>query len=143
MKYWGYLAAKVIVWLAILGAIERMIARAFPQPLNLSRPSEVTRYLNYEFVMLLFGLFAVGLAWLILWDQRYRCRTCLRRLRMPIQMGSWNHILLGAPRTDYICPYGHGTLQVPDLQIHGHDEPDWQPHEDMWKELEALDETKK
>src|SRR5579875_1309323 len=86
MKYWGYLAAKVIVWLGILGAIERMIARAFPQPLNLSRPSEVTTYLNYELVMLLFGLFAVGLAWLILWDQRYRCRTCLRRLRMPVQM---------------------------------------------------------
>jgi len=144
MKYWGYLAAKIVVWMAILGWIERMIARAFPQSqLNLALPSSVTQYLNYEFVMLLFGLFAVGLAWLIVWDQRYRCRTCLRRLRMPIQAGSWNHFLLDAPRIEYICPYGHGTLKVQEVQITGHEEPDWHPHEDMWKELMSLDETKK
>jgi len=145
MKYWGYLAAKVVVWLAILSVIERGIARAFPplKPFYLGGPNPVMRYFYYDFSMLMFGLFAVGLAWLIVRDQRYRCRTCLRRLRMPIQRGSWNHILLGAPRTEYICLYGHGTLRVPELQIGGHDEPDWHPHEDMWKELLALDETKK
>jgi hypothetical protein len=144
MKYWGYLAAKVVVWLAILTAIERAIAWSFP-PVNfyLRGPIPVVRYLDYQFIMLAFGLFAVGLAWLIVWDQRYRCRTCLRRLRMPIQTGSWTHVLLGAPRTEYICPYGHGTLKVAELQIAGHEEPDWQPHEDMWKELLSLDETKK
>ena len=100
MKYWGYLVAKLVVWLAILSVIERGIARAFPpqKPFYLGGPNPVMRYLNYTFVMLLFGLFAAGLVWTILRDQRYRCRTCLRRLRMPIQTGSWNHILLGAPR---------------------------------------------
>jgi hypothetical protein len=29
------------------------------------------------------------------------------------------------------------------LQITGHQEPDWQPHEDIWKELFSLEETKK
>jgi hypothetical protein len=34
-------------------------------------------------------------------------------------------------------------LSVADLQITGHQEPDWEPHEDMWKELVSLDESKK
>jgi hypothetical protein len=93
--------------------------------------------------MLVFWLFAVALGWLIVWDQRYRCRTCLRRLRMPIQTGSWTNVLLGPPRTEYICPYGHGTLKIAELQITGHQPPDWQPHDDIWKELFSLEETKK
>jgi hypothetical protein len=145
MKYWSYLAAKVVVALAILCGLERGIAMAFPplKPFYQGGPNPVMRYLNYTFVMLLFWLFAGGMAWLIVWDQRYRCRTCLRRLRMPIQTGSWTHILLGAPRTEYICPYGHGTLKVAEIQIAGHQGADWQPHEDMWKELFSLEDTKK
>jgi len=81
--------------------------------------------------------------WLIVWDQRYRCRTCLRWLRMPLRTGSWTHVLFGAPRTEYICLYGHGTLTVDELQISGQQMRDWEPHEDIWKELFALEETKK
>ena len=47
-----------------------------------------------------------------IWDQRYRCRVCLRRLRMPVETGSWSRMLqFGRPRIEYICPYGHGTLR--------------------------------
>jgi hypothetical protein len=83
------------------------------------------------------------LVYWIAWDQRYRCRTCLRRLRMPMATGSWkNMMFLGQPRTEYICVYGHGTLKVPELQLTG--EPsDWQPHDDIWKELESLEAGKK
>ena len=145
MKYWGYLVAKLAVVLGILCVVERIISRNFP-PLKAfteGGPNPVMRNLTYTLTMLLFWLFGTGLGWLILWDQRYRCRTCLRRLRMPIQTGSWTHVLLGAPRTEYICTYGHGTLKVEDLQITGHQGPDWQPREDMWKELFSLEETKK
>ena len=62
----------------------------------------------------------MGVIWLAICDQRYRCRTCLRRLRMPILTGDWTHILLGPPRTEYICPFGHGTLKVDEVQITGH-----------------------
>lgn len=62
---------------------------------------------------------------------------------MPIQRGLWAHVLLGAPHTEYICPYGHGTLSIADLQITGRQAPDWERHEDMWKELFSLEETKK
>lgn len=99
--------------------------------------------LTYTTVVGVFFLTAVGLSWLAIWDQRYRCRNCSRRLMMPIATGDWTHVLMGRPRTEYICPYGHGTLKVEELQITGHAEPDWQPHEDIWKELVALDKSEK
>ncbi len=97
----------------------------------------------YTFVMLGYFLFCLGLLYLITLDQRYRCRTCLRRLRMPVLRGSWTNVLLGPPRTEYICPYGHGTLKVPELQIGGPYPPDWQAHEDIWKELFSTEATKR
>jgi hypothetical protein len=75
------------------------------------------------------------LLWAALWDQRYRCRTCLTRLRMPVATGFCTQVLLSRLRIEYICPFGHGTLKVQELQITGHTGPDWQPHKDMWKEL--------
>src|SRR5262245_19043850 len=154
MRYWVYLAAKLagaagILW-AIRAAMIWMLPR--PEPFSFKFPNQ-NRYtvpfdpfvhdLGYTFSMLLFTLVAAGLLWVIVWDQRYRCRTCLRRLRMPILRGSWTHVLLGAPRTEYICPYGHGTLKVEELQLTGHQSPDWEPHEDIWKELYSLEESKK
>lgn len=145
MRYWAYLAAKLIVAGGLLVALRALILRALPLPQTFAgiRPDPFAHDLLYTFVMLVFTLFSIGLMWLIVWDQRYRCRTCLRRLRMPILTGSWTHVLFGAPRTEYICPYGHGTLKVAELQITGHQYPDWEPHEDIWKELYALEETKK
>jgi hypothetical protein len=82
--------------------------------------------------------------YLILRDQRYRCRVCARRLRMPITAGSWGQMLqFGRPRTEYICPYGHGTLKVSDLQISGLEAADWKAHEDIWTELYSAGESKK
>jgi hypothetical protein len=122
-----------------------LIAVSFPKPAPLHYRGTVGPRdpfgtdLGYTFVMLAFSLVAVGVLWAVIWDQRYRCRTCLRRLRMPIQTGSWTHsFLIGRPQIEYICLYGHGTLKVEELQITGHTEPDWEPHEDMWKELIAL-----
>jgi hypothetical protein len=135
MKYWAYLVGKLVLAAGLLYPFWILIQRSF----SLARPFDLAHYLT----MFAFGLIAVGIAWLIVWDTRYRCRTCLRRLRMPIQRGSWNHVLLGAPHTEYICPYGHGTLSVAELQITGRQMPDWEPHEDMWKELFSLEETKK
>ena len=141
MKYWGYLVAKVLVAAGVLYPVWLFIDSSFPH--SKTRYQDPVVALHFNFSLLLLSLCASGILWLIVWDQRYRCRTCLRRLRMPIQRGGWQHVLLGAPHTEYICPYGHGTLSVADLQITGRQEPDWAPHEDMWKELFSLEETKK
>ena len=144
MKYWAYLVAK----LAVAGVFLYRLGRSLPYLFPPAKPrfhgiEPFGHDLVYTLLLMLYSLFAVGVVWMVVWDQRYRCRTCLRRLRMPILTGDWTHILLGRPRTEYICPYGHGTLKVDEVQITGRQEPDWQPHEDMWKELVSLDDSKK
>lgn len=146
MKYWAYLVAKLVVAGAMIAGLRWTVAFAFPRtPTRITyvRLDPFTHDLTYTFVMLLFTLAAAAILWLAVWDQRYRCRTCLRRLRMPVARGSWNHVLLGAPQTEYICPYGHGTLTIAELQITGHQNPDWAPHEDIWKELYSLEQSQK
>src|SRR5262249_26391622 len=142
MKYWSYLAAKLAVLAGVLFGLRWALVKAIRPRVNLPYEPFATD-LGYTFAFMLFTIFAMGLLWAVIWDQRYRCRTCLRRLRMPILHGSWTGVLLGRPRTEYICPYGHGTLKVEELQITGHDEPDWEPHEDIWTELYSLQGPKK
>ena len=91
----------------------------------------------YTLVTGLWFLAACGLLYLCIWDQRYRCRVCLRRLRMPVETGSWSRmLLLGRPHIEYICPYGHGTLKQEELQISGLENAEWTPHsDDIWEEL--------
>jgi hypothetical protein len=144
MKYWGYLVAKLVVAGLFLYGLGRTLAYLLPAPKPLFTVADPFGHdLSYTLIMLLYSLVAVGVIWTVIFDQRYRCRTCLRRLRMPILTGDWTHILLGRPRTEYICPFGHGTLKVDEVQITGHQQPDWQPHEDIWKELVSLDDSKK
>ena len=44
-------------------------------------------------------------------------------------------LFLGRPRIEYICPYGHGTLKLAELQISGLENPEWNPHGEIWDEL--------
>lgn len=103
----------------------------------------------FNLAMMAWFVLAAGTVYLIVWDQQHRCRTCLRRLRMPIQTGSWGRmLLLGRPRIESICPYGHGTLKEDELQISGRANPEWTPQSDnIWDELCASvikeDEKKK
>jgi hypothetical protein len=57
---------------------------------------------------------------------------------MPLTQGLWNRTLMGPPRTDYICPFGHWTLRVPEVRLSGAGSV-WTPIGDMWRELEELD----
>ena len=146
MRYWAYLVTKLVVAAGILWATRRLMTAVMPPPetfMYMRVGDPFVTDLTYTFCMLLFWLFGAGIVWLIVLDQRYRCRTCLRRLRMPVHTGSWTHVLFGGPQTEYICLYGHGTLKVDELQISGHQNPDWKANEDIWKELYALEETKR
>jgi hypothetical protein len=136
MRYWGYFIAKLTGAGLVLLILRKAVALMFSS-------ARLAQDLGYTLAMLGFTLFATGVIWLVIWDQRYRCRTCLRRLRMPVATGAWEHVLfIGTPRMEYICPYGHGTLKVAELQITGMENPDWQPHEDIWKELYSLADKK-
>ncbi len=145
MKYWAFLVAKLMAAVALLWGGRALLVTLAPTPATFMhiKPRDPFAFdLAFTFLMLL--VLAVRRRDRVAdcLDQRYRCRTCLRRLRMPMHTGSWTHVLFGAPQTEYICLYGHGTLKVDELQITGHQNPDWEPHEDIWKELFA-EETKK
>src|SRR5438105_662687 len=121
MRYWGYLAAKLVAGAGVAYGLQFAIQTFAPKPDPVVidvRPEPFLHDLTYTFIMLFYFLCCLGILYVIILDQRYRCRTCLRRLRMPVVKGSWTHVLLlGPPRTEYICTYGHGTYTVQDLQI--------------------------
>ena len=143
MKYWGLLAAKLAAAAGVLCGFWLGLTWVLPAPM-LYRNQFFGYDLTWTFAAGLEFLLACGLVYLTILDQRYRCRVCARRLRMPILTGSWGQMLqLGRPRIEYICPFGHGTLKVEQLQVVGLESPDWKQHEDMWKELFSVEESTK
>jgi hypothetical protein len=137
MRYWAYLAGKVGLCAAVMyGLLCWLNTWPMPPRINDYPQSRLTGDLPYALLAGLWFLSCCGLLYLCIWDQRYRCRVCLRRLRMPVETGSWGGmLLLGRPRTEYICPYGHGTLKFAELQISGLENPEWNPNGEIWDEL--------
>jgi hypothetical protein len=145
MKYWLYLLAKLAGAAGVVCGLQFALVFFYPdQPPPLARfgppPPLFMHDMLFTFATLGVWLIGAGLFAVILSDHRRRCRTCLRRLIMPIASGSWGHmVVFGRPRTELICPFGHGTLSIEELQITGRQTPDWQPHdENIWKELESF-----
>jgi hypothetical protein len=144
MRYWAYFAAKLAVAAGVFRGLLALLNWKFPpEPQYLHGVPFVPPRFGYDLtftlcVLIWFILGAVTLKFIIL-DQQHRCRVCLRRLRMPVETGSWSYMLqLGRPRIEYICPYGHGTLKEEELQISGLEDPEWTPHsDDIWEELAA------
>jgi hypothetical protein len=105
----------------------------------LAQLSHAGEYLALNLAFMVWFLFGAGMLYLVVYDQRYRCRVCLCRLRMPVETGSRGFMLqMGRPRTEYICPYGHGTLKQEEFQTSGLENPEWTARSgDMWDELYA------
>jgi hypothetical protein len=138
MRYWAYLAGKVGVSAAAMYGLLWCLNASYPAPprFHTYYPPRFGYDLVYTMLAGLWFLVCCGLLYLCIRDQRYRCRVCLRRLRMPVETGSWSRMLfLGRPRIEYICPYGHGTLKLAELQISGLENPEWNPHGEIWDEL--------
>jgi hypothetical protein len=145
MRYWGILVAKLIAGAGILYAIWQALYHLYPFPAYYltSKQGPFLHDFPWTTLMFVYNLVCNGVLVLIILDQRYRCRSCGRRLRMPVTTGSHSHVLFGPPRTNYICPYGHGTLNVPELQLTGRESANWKANEDMWTELYALSDKKR
>ena len=139
MKWWFLAAAKLIgLGLFFLFGLS-VVDRIFPKGMTEITPSyEVIIHLGYGFSMMgialttyVFGYFA----WI---DQRYRCRTCARRLRMPVASGSWSKATLFAPpQLEWICSFGHGTMRERQMRLTGKPKDEWNKHDDnFWKAFE-------
>ncbi len=139
-RYWGFLLGKLVA-ATLLAALVLWILNLFWMPraawFHLNRRQFIYD-LGYTTLAGAWFLITYGLYYLAFWDQRYRCRTCLRRLLMPVETGSWSYMLqMGRPQVEYICPYGHGTLNIDEVQITGNVTPGWTENGDMWSELFA------
>jgi hypothetical protein len=140
LRHWGFLLLKLIgAGIGSTAALWFLNLFWWPEtPLFSWNRVQFCYDLLYTTLAGVWFLFSYGLFYLAIWDQKYRCRTCQRRLVMPVETGSWGFMLqLGRPRIEYICPYGHGTLNVEELQISGKVQPQWTKHGDIWAELFA------
>lgn len=142
MKYWLYFGAKLAAAAVLFAGVWFAMEAFLPEPASIRdfKPGRFGQDLTWTTAIFVYFLAAAGTLSAIVLDQRYRCRTCARRLRMPVAQGAWDQVLrLGEPHLEYICPFGHGTLNVNLLQLHGREGDDWREHDDnIWRELESL-----
>lgn len=145
MRYWTILGAKLLGATGLLYAVWLGMHAIYEPPAHILRwgHAPFLHDLKWTSMVFLFFLLCQGVFFLVIWDQRHRCRTCGRRLRMPVGHGSYGQMLLfGRPRTEYICSWGHGTLVEPELHLSGREPSDWKAHDDdIWKELYELEQS--
>jgi hypothetical protein len=88
-----------------------------------------------EFSIWLFLPLAIAaLSWSVR-DQQNRCRTCLRRLEMPVEIGRTGSVLLNWAGTEMVCSEGHGVLYLPDSPANSLDRDRWNSLDDTWADL--------
>jgi hypothetical protein len=127
-RYWMFLALKVVASFIVLPLfwIEAGTAsRAYIQ-------SEGWRVVTGLLLAIAFVI-AVGRA--VIWciaDQRRRCPSCLRRLVLPVPVGSWASQFEPAA-TEMLCEEGHGALALSDGETNGEDR--WTGLDESWKAL--------
>ena len=85
-------------------------------------------------IWLYLPLAIVALSWSVS-DQRSRCRTCLRRLELPVEIGRTGSILLNWAGTELVCPDGHGVLYLPNSPENALDEDRWSKLDESWESL--------
>jgi hypothetical protein len=145
MRYWGIFAAKLVgIWLFMQGLWMLLLVVMPPPAVFLHHTFRPFGHdLRWTVAFLLYFLLGCGLLYLAVFDQRFRCRSCGRRLRMPVLRGSYSKMLQeGRPQFEYICPFGHGTLRVPGTRFQGREPSDWRANKDLWEHLIAADRVR-
>jgi hypothetical protein len=142
MKYWLFFSAKIALAAALFIGLWLAMEALLPDPAMFDDVKLRRFGQDLTWTAAIFGYFLAlaGTLYLVVLDQRYRCRTCLRRLRMPVNSGAWDSMLrIGKPQVEYICPFGHGTLNIKLVHFAGREGDDWREHDDnIWRELEGL-----
>src|ERR1019366_6321388 len=85
MRYWAWFVVKLAVATVALRGVLEIVSPLFPSEKDLLAPlGKGVTFLLCDLVLMLCFLLFAGALYLVVWDQRYRCRVCLRRLRMPV-----------------------------------------------------------
>lgn len=127
-RYWLYLTAKLLLatllipelWVEGGGAMRAYIAFG-----------SLRVALALAFTLVFFGAFGCTVIWIFA-DQRHRCPVCLRRLALPVTIGSWASVF-DPVTTEMVCDEGHGSLCVAESEISGEDR--WIKLDTSWREF--------
>lgn len=68
--------------------------------------------------LLFTAAFIVALDWAVIWslaDQQHRCPVCLRRLVLPVRIGTWASVFEPVT-TEWVCEEGHGALCMREVE---------------------------
>jgi hypothetical protein len=86
-------------------------------------------------------VFLVGLTVALMWsvyDQHSRCRTCLRRLRMRVELGSSVGTFCEPSGAELVCDMGHGMLHLPAMHFSCLDSERWTDLHESWRVASAV-----
>ena len=85
-------------------------------------------------IWLFLPLAIAALSWSVR-DQQRRCRTCLRRLELPVEIGRPGSVLLNWAGTEMVCSEGHGVLYLADSPANSLDRDHWSKLDKSWESL--------
>jgi hypothetical protein len=127
-RYWSFLALKVMGVFVVVPLF--WIEAGTPARSHIA--SEGWR-VTAGLVIAIGFVIAVGrsMIWCIA-DQRRRCPSCLRRLVLPVTVGSWGS-QFEPSATEMLCEAGHGALALSDTETNGQDH--WTELDESWKTL--------
>ena len=81
-------------------------------------------------------VFLVGLTIALTWsvhDQLSRCRSCLRRLRIRVDLGNSVGTFCEPTGVELVCDIGHGMLHLPVMQFSCLDSERWTDLHESWR----------
>jgi hypothetical protein len=129
LRYWAFLAWKAVAIAALLsvGWIEGGTAVR----VHAANPAVRVWVGGIGLALAFVVSFGCALRWAFA-DQRRRCPVCLRRLSMPVAVGSWASMFEPAA-TELLCGEGHGALALAESAAAGRDR--WTTLDSSWSEL--------
>jgi hypothetical protein len=126
-------------WIFFL--LKTAMAAAGPALLWVEGGAKLRAHLDPEWFRLIVGglvcaaalviVFCRSIVWCVA-DQRVRCPVCLRRLAMPVSLGSSSSVLDPA-KTELLCSAGHGSLSMDDSDSGEGDR--WTALDETWQSL--------
>jgi hypothetical protein len=128
-RYWAFLMLKTL----LLGTAVPLIWIEGGAWMRAHMHSEALRVLvgAIGWTLLFLAAFGQSVFWSLA-DQRRRCPVCLRRLAMPVAMGSWASMFEPAT-TEMLCDEGHGSLCLSETDSGADDR--WTALDASWREL--------
>jgi hypothetical protein len=128
-RYWSFLAGKTVAVMTIVPVLWIEGGAA----LRARIPNQTLSVLigGVGLALVFIAAFGQAVVW-VFSDQRLRCPICLRRLALPVAIGSWASTF-EPPATELLCEVGHGSLCVSESAA---GEPDrWVALDDSWRQV--------